>query len=207
MTDKKMDRKQFFRMVGKGCAGACMCAAIGGMESALAENPGASQPGDKSSERAVKRMEFVDQWLKRFFSVMDHTLDPETRKKLMMTNGKTCFQDWIRDTKQENKQIDFEKWKDAVLRRPRREGFRIEGNTIYFQYNSSAETGSASPEGVCLCPMVESMPPGLSPNYCDCSLGYVKEMHESRFGRQVNVELLDTVLRGGKRCKFKITVI
>jgi hypothetical protein len=31
-------------------------------------------------------------------------------------------------------------------------------------------------------------------------------MHEMRFGRPVEVELLDSVLRGGKRCKFKITV-
>jgi len=31
-------------------------------------------------------------------------------------------------------------------------------------------------------------------------------MHERTFGRSCEVELLDSVLYGGKRCRFKITV-
>ena len=54
--------------------------------------------------------------------------------------------------------------------------------------------------------MVESKPAGLSSTYCACSLGYVKEMFEQKFGRNVDIEMLDSVLNGGKRCRFKITV-
>ena len=78
---------------------------------------------------------------------------------------------------------------------------------IYFQFTSSAETGKASPESICLCSMVESKPAGLSPTYCLCSVGYVKELFEQTFGQPVDVELLDSVLYGGKRCKFKVTVL
>jgi hypothetical protein len=31
-------------------------------------------------------------------------------------------------------------------------------------------------------------------------------MHERTFGRPVQVQLVDSVLKGAKRCKFRITV-
>jgi len=204
-----MDRKSFLKSLGKAgtCAGVCACAAAAGLRAALALEPGQVKPGDKTPERAVKRMEFADIWVKRFFDVMDQTLDAESRTKLMMANGKTCYRDWIRDSKQEIKQVEFEQWAEKATRAVNRNDLRVEGNIIYFQFESSAETGQESPQGVCLCPMVESRPPGLSPTYCLCSVGYVKKMHELRFGRKADVDLLDSVLMGGKRCKFKITVL
>jgi hypothetical protein len=54
--------------------------------------------------------------------------------------------------------------------------------------------------------MVESKPKDLSRTFCLCSVGYVKAMHERTFGRSCEVELLDSVLYGGKRCRFRITV-
>jgi hypothetical protein len=207
MKNEVMDRKSFLKSLGKAgaCAGACACAA--GLRAALALEPGQAKPGDQTPERAVKRMEFSDMWVKRLFAVMDQTLDASSRTKLMMANGKTCYRDWIRDSKQEISQVDFAIWAERAAKAANRDDLRVEGNVIYFQYQSSAETGQASPEGVCLCPMVESKPAGLSPTYCLCSVGYVKEMHELRFGRRVEVELLDSALMGGKRCKFKITVL
>jgi Family of unknown function (DUF6144) len=173
----------------------------------LALAPDQAKPGDATPERAVKRMEFADHWVKRFFDVLDQTIDAESRRKLMMANGKTCFREWIQETKQEIKPINFEQWAEKAANDPKREGLRVEGNIIYFQFTGSAETGQESPEGICLCPMVESKPAGMSPTYCLCSVGYVQEMHELRFGRKAEVELLDSVLRGGKRCQFKITVV
>jgi hypothetical protein len=182
------------------------CTAAGGLRAALGLPPVQSKPGDKTPERAVKRMEFADHWVKRFFDNMDQTLDAESRKKLMLTNGKTCFREWIEESKQEIKPIDFEQWAKKVAQGPKREGLKVEGNVIYFQFDSSAETGQESPEGICLCSMVESKPAGMSPTYCLCSVGYVQEMHELRFGRKAEVELLDSVLMAGKRCRFKITL-
>jgi len=209
MKNGVMDRKAFLKSLGKAgaCAGACACAAAGGLRAALALEPGQAKPGDATPERAVKRMEFADIWVKRFFAVMDQTLDAASRTKLMMANGRTCYRDWIRDSRQEIKPVDFATWAEKAANAPNREDLRVEGNVIYFQYESSAETGQASPAGVCLCPMVESKPAGMSPTYCLCSVGYVKEMNELRFGRKAEVELLDSVLLGGKRCKFKITVL
>jgi hypothetical protein len=125
----------------------------------------------------------------------------------MMTNGKTCFREWIQETKQEIKPINFEQWAEKAAQDPKREGLRVEGNVIYFEFASSAETGQKSAEGICLCSMVESKPAGMSATCCLCLVGYVKEMHELRFGRKAEVELIDSVLMGGKRCQFKITIL
>jgi Family of unknown function (DUF6144) len=205
MKTGTMDRKSFLKSLGK--AGVCACAAAGGLRTALAFAPDQAKPGDSKPERAVKRMEFAAHWVKRFFDVMDGTLDLESRQKLMMANGKKCFREWIEETKQEIKPVNFEQWAEKTAKGPKREGLKVEGNVIHFEFTGSAETGKASPEGICLCPMVESKPAGMSATYCLCSLGYVKEMHELRFGRKAEVELLDSVLKGGKRCKFKITVV
>ena len=204
MKNGIMDRKSFLRSLGQ--AGACACVAAGGLRTALGLTPGQAKPGDKTPERAVKRLEFADHWVKRFFDVLDRTLDAESRRKLMTANGKTCFRDWIQESKQEMKPIDFDQWAEKA-RSQKREGLRVEGNVIFFEFDSSAETGQGSAAGVCLCPMVESKPAGMSPTYCLCSVGYVKEMHELRFGRKAEVELLDSVLKGGPRCRFKITVV
>jgi len=51
-----------------------------------------------------------------------------------------------------------------------------------------------------------ALTPRRRPAFCLCSVGYVKEMHERTFGRSCEVELLDSVLYGGKRCRFRITV-
>lgn len=206
MQKEAMNRKEFFKTAGKFGVGACLCGAAGGLGTALAGVQAQTQPGDKTPERAVKRLEFADLWVKRFFDVVDQTLDEETRKKLMMLNGKTCYRDWIRETKQEIRPIEFEAWAKRAAARNREE-LKVEGNVIHYQYSGSAETGSAVADGICLCPMAESKPAGLSPTYCHCSVGYVKEIFELQFNRKVDVELIDSVLKGGKRCQFKITVI
>lgn len=206
MKNQTMDRKAFLNAFGKLGICTCLCAAATGMQAALIQEETRTKPGEKTKDRAVKRMEFADHWVKRFFDVIDQTLDEETRKKLMAANGRACYQEWIRDTRQEIKQVDFDQWAEEAGKKIKQEGFKIEGNVIYFQFNSSAETGGSSPEEICLCPMVESKPEGMSPTYCHCSVGYVKEMYELKFGRSVEVELIDSVLKGGRRCKFRITV-
>jgi len=201
--DKTLSRKNFLKLAG--CA--CMCAAAAETTNLIAQTSTTPIPGEKTNERAVKRLEFVDHWLKRFFDVVDQTLDEPTRKKLMTTNGKSCYKSWIQESNQQPKKISFEEWaKTAAERHKNDKGFKLEGRTITMQFNASAETGTNSPERICLCPTAESLPTGLSGTYCSCSLGYVKEMYETTFDRPVEVELLDSVIKGGNRCKFKVTV-
>ncbi len=204
MDETTLDRKQLFASAGKAGLATCLCAL--GASRLLAEETPQTAPGAATAARAVKRMEFSDAWVRRFMGVLDETLDPETHRKVMTANGRSCLRGWLASEGRTITPVPFETWAERVKARPSDGSLRVEGNVIHFQYNASAETGGASPEGVCLCPMVESKPAGLSRTYCQCSVGYVKEMHERKFGRPVTVELLGSVLHGDKRCTFRITV-
>jgi hypothetical protein len=124
----------------------------------------------------------------------------------MMVTGKACFQNWIKETGQQIKPITMEEYAKYVEAKVKYDSVSIDGNTIYFQYNSAAETGLPSEEGACLCPIVETKPAGLSATYCLCSIGYMKEWFDQLLARPLTVELLESTLMGGKRCRFKITV-
>jgi hypothetical protein len=203
---KTLSRCEFVKSACQFGACSCLGVWIGKTESALGQETLASKPGDPLIQRAVKRMEFVDVWVKRFFDVLDQQLDEPTRKKIMQVNGKECYQGWIKSTGQTMKTVPFEQWAARIKKEVKDDSVRVEGNVIYFQYTSSAETGQPSQEGVCLCPLVESKTAGISKTYCQCSVGYVKEMFEQRFACPIDVQLVDSVLQGGKRCKFKITI-
>jgi predicted hydrocarbon binding protein len=58
--------------------------------------------------------------------------------------------------------------------------------------------------GPCACPMVADVTEPLSPTYCHCSVGWLKEMFETVSGKPVTVETHETVKRGGKACRFTV---
>ncbi|MCU0612326.1 MAG: DUF6144 family protein [Candidatus Eisenbacteria bacterium] len=222
MAGNTMDRKEFMATLGRTGARVCMCGAVLGMTAAAAAGspeperpaeaastagePPPSKPGDKSAARAVKRMEFVDGWVPRFFHIVDEQLDEPTRRRLMAANGKACFCAWAPNQPRRPEPATAERIAAWVAERGQAAGYSMDGDTVVFEYLGSAETGESSPEDVCLCPTVEAQNARtMSPTYCWCSVGYVKEMHERIFGRTVVVELARSVLMGDKRCQFRIT--
>lgn len=207
MIHRPLTRKDFLETLGKGGAGLCACAAASGMGAAFAGQTAPTKPGDKSVERAAKRVEFIDGWVKRFFDAMDGTLDDAARRKLMLANGKACFAAYAGPPKNQPGPDALKKFSAWIAEQGKEKGYSIEGNVISFEFVSSAETGQAAPESVCLCSTAEVQKPGqISPTFCLCSVGYVKEMHERILGRPVEVELVGSVLKGDKRCRFRITV-
>ncbi len=221
MSDMTMNRKEFLAHIGR--TGACMCAAAAGMASALTgavpdekaaekEAPARSindtVPGEKSVERAAKRMEFGDGWIKRFMEVLEQNLDEKTREKLMAANGKACYVAYAGEGQRRATPVTFERFAEWIAQTGKSQGYSVVGGDIFSEYTGSAETGKPSPENICLCPMVEAQAAGKIPAfYCLCSVGYVREIHERMLGRQVEVQLVDSVLRGGKRCRFKIILV
>ena len=201
-----MNRKESLASMGLCGMGGCTCVLGRSAASLFAQETKKETPQQAKKPRSQERIDFAEKWVTRFFDVFDANLDPETRKKIMMANGRVCFLDWIKETGQQIKPVSLEQFAAWVKSNVKDDTYRVDGSTIYMQYTSAAETGQPSREGACLCPFVESKPAGLSPTYCLCSVGYVKVMHEMRLGRPVEVELLDAVLKGGKRCRFKITV-
>jgi hypothetical protein len=207
-----MNRKEFLTGVGKACACSCVYAMAASLNTANAQDTQKQSPAEAQTRpvkkpRSEERMEFTERWTVRFFDVLDANLDAPTRKKIMMANGRACLLSWQKATNQKPRMepMTLESFAKRVKEK-KASDYQIQGNVLYFQYASAAETGAPSPKNHCLCPMVETKPAGLSPTFCLCSLGYVKEMHEQIFKKPVEVELLSSVLRGDPRCKFKITV-
>lgn len=70
-----------------------------------------------------------------------------------------------------------------------------------------AETEQEKRYAACHCAFArESIPKGLSmdPNWCYCSAGFAKFPFEIIFGRDLDIELLETPLKGDLRCRFRI---
>ncbi len=207
MNDSSINRKEFLAKMGKCCVGSCLCAVMLGARRLGAQDSADVATPEVEKPRSQERIEFAEKWAIRFFDVLDSTLDEETRRKIMMANGKACFLAWIEETGQEIKPVTLESLTERVNKNVQDGSIRIEGNVIYLQYMTAAETGLASEEGACLCPFIETKPAGLSGTYCLCSVGYIKQWHEMLLGRPAEVELLESTLMGGERCKFKITVV
>jgi len=62
-----------------------------------------------------------------------------------------------------------------------------------------------TPERPCVCPLIiqQQTPPSI----CDCSLGWQKQTYETILSRPVEVTLVESALRGSKRCAFKIHIL
>ncbi|HUI30462.1 MAG TPA: DUF6144 family protein, partial [Candidatus Acidoferrales bacterium] len=145
---------------------------------------------------------FSQKWVKRFFDVFDKDLDDGKKKEIMKSCGKMCFQGSLGDKKVNP--VDIDALIEGINKGTGEIAAKRDGNVVDFHYVSNPR-GLRVADGYCLCPLVESGPEGLSGTYCECSVGYVKEMFQTYTGGTVNVELLESLKRGGKSCRFRIT--
>jgi hypothetical protein len=196
-NDKKMDRQDFLKHTG---AGLCACAAMfcPGIEciTHAVEDPKPEAPINEKVEHAQR-------WVKRFFDTLDAQLDEPARKKLMEANGKNCY---VQSHTPPKQHIALDKLVQRMQDRNGKENCRMDGNTVYYNYVQNPR-GLRVADGYCLCPIVEKGPEGLSGTFCYCSAGYVREMFESLTGEKATVEILESIKRGGKGCKFKVTFV
>jgi len=220
----QMNRKEFLKKSLQ--TGLCCCGAALGLGysfraepgKAIVQNPRQANGGwiPELEKRMIKgaetpawrKVEKSGQWIKSLMEHMDALLDKEIKVRLMQECGRSCF---IRafGVADANRPALEEK---ECLRFLESSGYKVqrEGRMISFIYswgrNHQNPQGLMLQDGYCMCPIVESGPPGLSPTYCYCSTGYVKEGFERRFGKAVKVELLDSLKMGGKDCIFKLTI-
>jgi hypothetical protein len=151
-------------------------------------------------------MEFAQQWVKRFFDIVDQHLDEDTRIKLMQSNGAACakgaYGDFTNDEPATLDEIDEKilEWQKDLGK----ENIYRQDGTVFFNYVGNPD-GLQISDGYCLCPLIENKPEILSPTYCQWSVGYVKYMFQ-RFitFKPVQVELLESLRSGGIACRFKI---
>jgi hypothetical protein len=138
-----------------------------------------------------KKFAFAQTWAKRLINILDADFDEATRTRLLEAAGRECYRSGHPDGKEKP---DLEKTLAGLAKFTGPENLRRTGEVIDINLNNAK----------CLCPLAETGPEGLSGTYCVCSAGYMKTMF-SPFGKP-RVEIVDTVKRGGKSCRFRVTL-
>lgn len=203
-----MNRKDFLAKAAQLGAGCCGVSLFGtGVLAARQAPPAAPSLAPPSSAAPPtpdgKRVEWARVWARRFFDVLDQELDEPTRRRILQRNGEVCHQGARRGSKP--RVVTIEEMVAAIAGEDGPESIRREGDVIFFTYMK--RLGGVPVAGHCLCPLVEDSPPGLSGTFCECSVGYVRDMFRTSLGRKVKVDLLESLKRGGKACRFRIEVL
>ncbi len=212
-----MDRKQFLGTSLPLLAGLGLgCPCLGGAEGTAPGTEGA--PGGTGKDAPCPRTageyahassfearaDFGKKWVGRFMRVMDERVDEKTRLGLMEANGRACATGAY-GPPDPAKTLAVDDFVARLAGYVGPENARREGQVVYFNYVQNP-AGLRTADGYCLCPVVEDGPADLSPTFCHCSVGYVAYMFERNLGRPVRVELLESVRRGGKACRFAVQV-
>jgi len=216
-----MNRKEFLKKSLQ--AGLCCCGAVMGLDNMLPKNVGEQTEAGKTlsmdlGERMVegakspgwRKYEQSFNWIKSMLKNMDEMLDEETKNRVLNACGRSCYIHAV-GVADENKPTAeaAQRFLDSMEQK----GFKIERHEkttiIYYGWQGEQNPwGLSIKEGFCMCPIVESNVSEISPSYCLCSAGYVKEIFERYTGRQVKkVDVLESIRRGGKDCRFKVELL
>lgn len=159
----------------------CFC---GGSAAAYAEN-GTADPAAAAALQG--KIDFMQKRMARLVQA----LDPATRSKVLETMGRECAKEF-------SHLIDkFRGKPNEFLAEVQRQW--VESATYDAQKGTLRIVDKAT---ACTCAFVKA---GVTPGeFCECTLGWQKEVYSGIFGEPVDAELESSILRGGQRCIFSI---
>jgi len=168
----------------------CSCAAV-----ALLPPPTAqADTGSPELDQLRWRVDFMQKRFAALVDILSQNLDEPTLKKVWESLGRDHGRDY---------RFLSDKYKGNV------QGFL---DDISKQWVEKAEYDAAKgairivdKSPTCTCPLVKQ---GLTPpSFCDCTLGWQKEVYAAVSGRPVEASLEESLLRGGKKCVFRIQIL
>jgi len=114
------------------------------------------------------------------------------RKEVMEAMGNYCVKDILPATeKVKANSEDLDEMIDNLNELFGGEYFIIKGNKIYSELDK------------CFCHFgVKKTEKPISRTYCQCSLGYMKQLFSSLLDKSVKTELIQSILTGSDTCKF-----
>ena len=171
-------------------AGMCSCAAV----ALLPPQAAPAESEDPELARLKWQVDFVQKRFARLVELLDENLDEAARKKVFASLG--------RDHGREYRFLT-DKYKGNL------QGFLDDIGKQWVEkaeYNASKGTiRIVDKSPTCTCPLVKKdLTP---PSFCDCTLGWQKEVYSAVTGRPVEAEVEESLLRGGKRCVFRMQVL
>jgi hypothetical protein len=181
-----MKRNEFVR---SACSlGMCSCAGLSLISPAVLL-AGTDEVVKKESDW---RLSFIQRRFARMLESINANVDGQTRGKILESVGRACAK--------ENSE-SYLKFKDDP------DGYLEEMKKSWIEkveFDKSAKTIriNGKKQEFCFCPFIDK---SITPKeFCDCSIGYMKESYEAILGNPVEIKLEESILRGGGRCVFFI---
>lgn len=172
------------------CTGACSCAGL----AVLAGPPVEAQTAPRDIDRIQGKVDFAQKRFAALVAILDETLDESQRKKVWERLGREHGREYRNLT--DRYQGNLKGFLDDI----RREWVET---AEYDPAKGTIRIVDKSP--VCTCPLVRrDLTP---PSFCDCTLGWQKEVYSAVTGRPVEATLEESILRGGNRCVFRIQIL
>jgi hypothetical protein len=180
-----MERKDFLK---SACTlGICSCACV----SILSGTALASVEEKKEQDW---RIGFMQKRFAKLLEGINTSVPQETKMKILEDVGHTCALEYAES---------FTKFKgnpDAYLEELKKDF----AENVTHDKNSKTIKIIGKKQDKCGCPFVNK---SITPkDFCSCSIGYFKESMSTVLGQPVDVKIEESVLRGGERCNFTITV-
>jgi hypothetical protein len=187
-------RKEFLKSCAFAACAAGVCCGAGAPEAKASEDGRvACDPRELSDTR--NRADAARLRFSRLVEIIETRLPEHERKEMLHALGAKCA-----DT-----------YRGALLDRYKGniKGFLEEGRRNWMaeaDYDEAKGTIRIVDKGPgCSCPMVKEGE--TPPSFCDCTLGWQEAAYSTILGRPVRAELESSILRGGKKCIYRITVI
>lgn len=133
-------------------------------------------------------------WVGNLVDALDDMVDEETRVRVLESCGRNCIGE------------SFLVKAQALAKRSKNTEEFLNKLSKVWKHLHVDKNGVLVIYEQCYCPMVKAYKGRLSPSFCNCSVGWIRELFERSLNKPVKVEKLGTIKQGSKQCKFKITV-
>ena len=182
-----MQRRQFLK--NAGLAGLCSCL----VARVFASDSAASTTSTKPEPTEDWRVNFAKQRYSKLLTLVGARVDEKTFREIVEEVGRFCADTGF--SKKFSGRLE-----PYLAEMEKRWGAKT-------SYDASAQTVQVSFQPQikdCACPL---MGKGLVPAAaCDCSVGAMRRSFSNVTGREVSVELKESLLQGGQNCSFSIQI-
>ena len=125
---------------------------------------------------------------------LDKEVDEETRVRILESCGRKCIGQ------------SFVAKAEAIAKKSKSTEEFLDGlGKVWKHLHVSGDGGVFVVYDRCYCPLMKGYEGKVSPSFCNCSVGWIKELFEMALKKPVKVEKIGTIKQGNKQCKFKIT--